>query len=116
MAGFDMQSATQNGGGGGPGSQFGIPAALFGMTSEEFRDMPSSSLRDALDLLKDSDNKVDEVIKEIKKKAMIDAGQFEVDTEEGVYMMISDTSRYGLDRDNENMIGDLQALINALEG
>lgn len=116
MSGFDLASYNFNGGVGGTQSQFGVPGLIFGMTSEEFRDMPSSTLRDLLDLLKDSDNKADEVIKEVEKKAMIDAGMFEVDTEEGGYMMISDTSRYGLDRDNENMIGDLQALINALEG
>lgn len=119
MASFDLAGFMYNNGGSlgnTLNSQFGVPGPIFGMTSEEFRDMPSSVLRDLLDMMLDAQNKADAVIKEVEKKALIDAGQFEVDTEEGEFKLISDTSRYGLDRDNEKMIGDLQALIEAIEG
>jgi len=96
-------------------TQFGVPGPIFGMTSEEFRDMPSSVLRDLLDILEDARNKADAIEKEVYKKAMIDAGIFEIDTEEGTFEFISDTSRYGLDRDSENLIGDLQAFIEAVD-
>jgi len=84
------------------------------MTSEEFRDMPSSLLRDLLDIMEDARNKADALQKEVYKKAMIDAGIFELDTEEGTFEFLSDTSRYGLDRDSENLIGDLTAFIDAV--
>lgn len=100
--------------GGALNSQFGVPGPIFGMTSEEFRDMPSSILRDLLDIMEDARNKADALQKEVYKKAMIDAGIFELDTEEGTFEFLSDTSRYGLDRDSENLIGDLQAFIDAV--
>ena len=51
---------------------------------------------------------------QLYKKAMIDSGIFELDTEEGKFAFVSDTSRYGLDRDSENLIGDLQAFIDGV--
>ena len=119
MASFDLAGFMYNNAGNlgnTMNSSFGVRGSIFGMTSEEFRDMPSSVLRDLLDMMLDAKNKADAIVKEVEKKALIDAGQFEVDTEEGEFKLISDTSRYGLDRDNENMIGDLQALIEAIEG
>jgi len=121
MASFDLATFNYNQGapGGVGDSSFGVPHVFVknpAFTSEEMRDMPSSTLRDMLDMIIDVENKADAVIKEVEKKALIDSGMMAVDTEEGVLELISDTSRYGLDRDNDDIINDLQAMIDAMGG
>jgi len=98
------------------GTTNGVPGAIFGMTSTEFRDMPSDMLRDMLDMLLDAEHKADETEKEVKKKAQLEMGLLEFDNDKGKYEMLSDTSRYGLDRDEQQQAANLAGLISALAG
>mgnify|MGYP003626686814 FL=1 len=98
------------------GTTNGVPGPIFGMTSEQFKEMPSSMLRDMLDMLLDAEHKADEVEKEIKKKSQLEMGLLEFDDDKGDFQTLSDTSRYGLDRDEQQQAANLAGMIAGLMG
>ena len=119
MAGFNGDLFSYLGG--SMGSAFtnmtnGVPGTIFGMTSKEFRDLPSSTLRDMLDKLLDAQHKADETEKEVKKKAQLESGLLEFDNDKGKYTELDNTSRYGLDRNEQEAANGLASLISTLLG
>ena len=97
------------------GTFFGVPPTIFGFTSEELQKMPDNVLRQLIDILNDAFNKADEVTKDVRKKAMLESGLMEFDTDTGTFVLLSDTSKYGLDRDQGQDITDLQSFLNGID-
>ena len=54
-------------------------------------------------------------MKEVRKKALLESGLLEYDTDKGTYVLLSDTAKYGLDVNEGQAITDIQGFINSID-
>ena len=121
MASFDQVlaglfgSVPQGAWGGISDTFFGVPASIFGLTAEQIKDIPSPILKEILNILITAFNKADESVKEVRKKALLESGLLEYDTDIGTYVLLSDTAKYGLDANEGQAITDIEGFINSID-
>ena len=86
------------------GSSFGMPSCMTKMGSDLLSLLPSSLLNDLQSKTIGSSNKADEAVKKFFKKVTRLTGIMEVGTEDGSVQYISDSSEFGLDKNEELFI------------
>tara|TARA_R100000458_G_C8262465_1_gene237826 strand:- start:389 stop:742 length:354 start_codon:yes stop_codon:yes gene_type:complete len=99
-----------NAAGGIMNTTFGVPESMLNMSEADLEGLPQSVLQEVLEFLIDAKNKADEIDKEVVKKYMLETGILEYDTEEGKFEYLTDNSRYGLDKNEGQIINNLKAL------
>jgi hypothetical protein len=109
MASFDGFLAGLFGGSDQSETYYDVPPTALELTSEQIKNMPNAILKVLIDMLVNGINKADESVKHIRKKAMLETGLLEYDTDKGTYVLLSDTSKYGLDGNEGAEITDIQS-------
>lgn len=95
------------------GSAFGMPQCMLNLGSDLLSLLPSPILSELEDSAMDGRDAADEVIKKIVKYTLGLTGIIEYDTEQGVFRFVSDSSKYGNDRDEGSFLGKSLAFLNA---
>ena len=106
MATFDIETfLAQKGQGSGTfnaiGASFGMPSCLVHLGAELLSLLPSNLLGDLQALTIGSSNKADESLKKFFKKVLLLTSIMEVGTEDGSVQYISDSSEFGIDKNEE---------------
>lgn len=118
MAVFDLKSylaLTGRGNNGilALGSAFGMPQCMLNLGADLLSLIPSPILSELEDSVMDGRDAADEVIKKIVKYTLGQTGIIEYDTEQGIFRFVSDTSKYGNDRDEGSFLRKSLAFLNA---
>lgn len=96
------------------GTAFGMPTCLLNFNRELLNLLPSPILDAMADQGAEGRDKADEVTKDFIKKLALDTGIIEFDTETGTFRFVSDSSRYGMDRDQEREGNNSGGFLGAL--
>ena len=113
MARFDLTTMGAMLGSAGAGimnTVFGIPESLLNMSGGDLNSLPAEVLQEILEQISAALDKADETEKDVVKKYMLETGILEYDTDYGKFQYLSDTSRYGLERNEGQTINNLKAL------
>lgn len=95
------------------GTAFGMPQCMLNLGSDLLSLLPSSFLSELEDSALDGRDAADEVVKKIVKWTLGQTGIIEYDSEQGIFRFVSDTSKYGNDRDEGSFLSRASAFINA---
>ena len=96
------------------GSAFGMPSCLLNLGADLLSLLPTSVLSNMANMSANGRNAADEVIKNIVRNTLGLTGLIEYDTEEGVFRFVSDSSRYGEDLDDGNVLTQALGYFNAI--
>lgn len=121
MAVFDLRTFTElMGQGNSPvtalGTAFGFPSCLLNLSQEVMKLLPSSILRQMKTDSLAGKRYADAVTKRLVRWILLDTGIIEFDTEEGVFKVVSDSSRFGMDENESGLMADIGGFIGALTG
>lgn len=89
------------------GMSFGVPSCLLNLSKEAMQLLPGDILSDISDSIIGGREKAQEVISDIKKKLLLENGIIEIDTESGIFRFVSDSSKFGLDKNTESLLSKL---------
>lgn len=120
MATFDIETfLAQKGQGSGQfaaiGASFGMPSCLINLSQQTLSLLPSNILGQLESKLFGSGNKADEVVKKFFKKVTLLTSIMEVGTEDGSVQYISDSSEFGLDKNEELESNQSGGFLDAVE-
>ena len=112
MANFDAGTWGAMGGEGGGfiGTNYGVPSDMFGLSPDDLEGLPSSVLEELMGMIWSFLEKIDAREKDVIKKFMLESGILEYDTQEGTFQYLTDNSKFGLDRNEGQIIHNLRAL------
>lgn len=96
------------------GTAFGMPTCLLNLNRELLSLLPSPILSEMASQGADGREKADEVTKDFIKKLALDSGIIEFDTETGTFRFVSDSSKYGMDRDQGRLGRNSGGFLGAL--
>lgn len=119
MAVFDVNTFLQmtgNGAGGlqAFGTSFGMPSCMLNLTDAALQLIPSPILNKIRGSTQAGSNRADDVIKAAFRKLRWLTGIIEVDTEDGIYRFVSDTSKNGIDNDENGFLNTIGSVVGAL--
>lgn len=119
MATFDYDSfLTLTGKGKGTfgalATSFGVPSCLLNIGEKILNALPSGLLGGILEDIQGGKDKADQESKDIFSKIRLQLGLIEFDTEDGLFFWKSNSSKAGLDDNQESFLGGLIGTIDAL--
>lgn len=96
------------------GTAFGMPSCLLNLTNDVLSLLPSPILRSIRGSSSNGANRADDVIKALSAKLRYLTGIIEYDTEDGVFRFVSDTSEYGVDKNEGGTLNAIAGFVGAL--
>lgn len=98
------------------GTAFGMPACLLNMTQEVMRLLPASILGAMRNSTSNGANRADDVIKAALAKMRFLDGIIEYDTDSGTFRFVSDTSKFGNDKNEGGLLADIVGFVGGAAG
>lgn len=119
MATFDLNTfLTMTGGGAGPvqalGTAYGMPTCMLNLTDAALNLLPSPILNQIRGAASAGSNRADDVLKAAFRKLRWLTGIIEIDTEDGIFRFISDTSKNGIDSDEGGILNTIGGFVGAV--
>lgn len=96
------------------GLGFGVPNCILNMTKSALSILPSQVLANMSNILKEGRDSANQVTSDIVKNLFLDSGIVEFDTDTGKLKLISSSSKFGLDKNEQKLIKGLESINEAL--
>ncbi len=96
------------------GLAYGTPECLLSLTKNALSVIPSPILNSVAQSLQEGRESASERVAALKKKILMENGIFELDTENGTFRFVSDSSKNKLDKNSANKSASILDFINAV--